>query len=128
MELSVQVQPKTHVAPTSGMTACAVVPDQRTAHQIVFNQDMSHFAVLWQEGGFTKFDTSTLQLVYRHQNSEKLNALALQHRTTAFICSLHRRPNVLVDASGASKKFFSEKIHRLIITEGAHFTLIQLES
>ena len=37
----------------------------REIDNIVFNQDKSHFAVIWTKGGFTKFDVATLQTIQR---------------------------------------------------------------
>lgn len=35
----------------------------RKIDKIVFNQDKTHYAVLWAEGGFSKFDVSSCSLI-----------------------------------------------------------------
>ena len=37
-----------------------VIREQRKVTKVVFNQDMTHYAVLWTEGGFTKFDVASV--------------------------------------------------------------------
>jgi hypothetical protein len=35
----------------------------RSIDKIVFNQDKTHYAVLWTEGGFSKFDVASIQVI-----------------------------------------------------------------
>ena len=37
-----------------------VVKKLRKIDKIVFNQDKTHYAVIWSEGGFTKFDVASV--------------------------------------------------------------------
>ena len=40
----------------------------RKIDKIVFNQDKTHYAVLWADGGFCKFDVSSIQVIQRVRN------------------------------------------------------------
>ena len=39
------------------------VKELRSIDKIVFNQDKTHYAVLWTEGGFSKFDVASIQVI-----------------------------------------------------------------
>lgn len=44
------------------------VKELRKVEKIVFNQDRTHFAVMWSEGGFSKFDVASISVIQRVRN------------------------------------------------------------
>ena len=72
--------------------------------------------MLWDIGGFTKFDTSSFNIVqkvyspFKNTNlSTKFIALALQHRTEDYLCTLESFPTEVIKVKGGGieyKRFF----------------------
>ena len=94
--------------------------------------------MLWDIGGFTKFETSTFNIVKKVNSPlknvdlpTKFRALALQHRTEDYLCSLESFPTEIIKVKGGGieyKRFFKEKISNIIILLGSKYTMICLES
>ena len=62
-----QTQDDNRLTKTSSLIPSLTQTDEklRKIDKIVFNQDKSHFAVIWSDGGFTKFDVATLSVIQK---------------------------------------------------------------
>ena len=65
----------------------------KSVTKVVFNQDMSHLALVWSTGGFTKFDVRTFKQLYEGQTDAQIIALALQYKTTQVVYVTQDNPH-----------------------------------
>lgn len=99
---------------------------------------MSNFAIIWKQGGFSKFDTQTLNLIQETSGPDgfevaHFQALALQHKTSAYVCCLESKPTLAITVLPNSsiidsKKYFKEKLSEILVLPGAKYTLFCLET
>jgi hypothetical protein len=54
---------------------------------------MSHLALVWSTGGFTKFDVRTFKQLYEGQTDAQIIALALQYKTTQVVYVTQDNPH-----------------------------------
>lgn len=67
----------------------------RSVSKVIFNQDMSHMAIVWSENGFTKYDVNTFKVIQEFDTDSQITALALHHKTYQFMYVTIEEPNVL---------------------------------